>query len=107
MVLTYRRVTLDDRGIRRAPLLWFFGTPFDVAWDDITGWATVEQALLGGAAEQVVSQSLELHTAGKVHFIDGSGPEFAALVAEVGRRLPGKQVESILVSMQRFRGMGR
>ena len=107
MALTYRRLTVDDRGLRRAPVLCFFGSPFDLAWDDITGWATTEQVLTGGGAEQVMSQTLELHTAKTIHFVDGSGPEFAVIVAEVNRRLPGKRTESILVTMQRFGNTGR
>jgi hypothetical protein len=104
---TFGRVTIDDRGVRKAPLLWFFGSPFEVAWGDITGWARSEAALAGGGPEQVVSRSVELHTAKAVHFIGASGPDFAALVEELERRLPAKRVESILVTMQRFRGMGR
>jgi hypothetical protein len=107
MSRTFGRVTIDDRGVRKAPLLWFFGSPFDVAWGDITGWATSEAALVGGGAEQMVSRSVELHTAKAVHFADAAGPDFAAVVEELERRLPGKRVESILVTMQRFRGMGR
>jgi len=107
MSRTFGRVTIDDRGVRKAPLLWFFGSPFDVAWDDITGWATSEAVLAGGGSEQAVSRSVELHTAKAVHFADVSGPDFAALVEELERRRPGKRVESILVTMQRFRGTGR
>jgi hypothetical protein len=107
MARTFGRVTIDDWGVRKAPLLWFFGSPFDVAWGDATGWATSEAVLAGGGAEQIVSRSVELHTAKTVHFIDASGPDFAALVEELERRLPGKRVESILVTMQRFRGVGQ
>jgi hypothetical protein len=107
MARTFGRVTIDDRGVRKAPLLWFFGSPFDVVWGDITGWATAEAALAGGGSEQIVSRSVELHTAKTVHFIDASGPNFAALVEELERRLPGKQVESIMVTMQRFRNLGQ
>lgn len=104
MARTFGRVTIDDRGVRRAPLLWFFGSPFEVAWGDIIGWATSEAALAGGGVEQGMSRSLELHTAQAVHFIDASEPDFAAMVEEMDRRLPSRRKESILVTMQRFRG---
>ncbi len=106
MTRTFGRVTIDERGVRRAPLLWFFGSPFDVAWGDITGWATSEAVLAGGGAERISSRSVELHTAKTVRFISVSEPDFAAMVEELERRLPGKRTESILVTMQRFRGMG-
>lgn len=98
-------MTVDDRGVRKAPLLWFFGSPFHVAWDDVTSWATAEAALAGGGAEQFVSRSVELHTAKTVYLIDASGLDFVALGEELERRLPCKRVESILVTIQRFRGM--
>jgi hypothetical protein len=103
---TFGRVTIDDCGVRRAPFLWFFGSPFGVPWEEITGWATSEAALAGGGAEQVLSRSLELHTAKIIYFIDAPGRDLAAMVEEVSRRLPGKRRESILVTMQRFRGTG-
>jgi hypothetical protein len=103
MALTFGRLTIDDRGIRKAPFLFFFGSPFDLAWSDITGWATVEHVLAGGRTEQVLSQTLELHTAKNIHFVGGSGPEFAALIQEIGRRLPDKRTKSTLEMMQQFR----
>ena len=107
MALTCGRVTIDDRGVRKAPFLFFFGSPFDLAWSDITGWATVDQVLAGGGSGQLLSQTLELHTAKGIHFAGGSEPEFAAMVEEVRRRLPDKRTESTLEMMQRFRGTGR
>jgi len=107
MARTFGRVTIDDQGIRKTPFLWFFGSPFDVIWADITAWAASEQVLAGGGTEQVLSRSVELHTAKTVYFFDVPELEFAAVVKELDRRLPGRRTESILVTMQRFRGLGQ
>jgi hypothetical protein len=108
MALTFGRVTLDDRGIRRRPRLWFFGKPFDVAWDEITGWSTTEVSLhTGGGTAQFLTHTLEIHTLKGLFFVDGVGSTFMAITDEVKRRLPEKRIESILTTLQRFRDTGR
>jgi hypothetical protein len=103
MARTFGRVTIDERGVRKAPFLFFFGSRFDLAWSDITGWATVGAALASLGSEQLVSRTLELHTAKGIHFADASGTEFDAMVEEVRRRLPDKETKSILEQMQTHR----
>jgi hypothetical protein len=101
MERTFGRVSIDDRGIRKSRFLLFFGRPFDLTWDSITGWDTVEAVLASGDSTWVISRMLELQTADKLHYVDWSGPtaEFNALLEEVRRRLPDKRTDSILKKM--------
>ncbi len=99
----YGRVTVDERGVRKTPVLFFFGSPFDLRWEDITGWATFETILDGGRPTPV-NHSLELYTAGTIHFCSGVGLRFAALIEEVCKRLPDRRVESLMIAMQQARG---
>lgn len=72
----------------------------------MTAWATSETVLADGGVEQVMSRSVEIHTAATVHFAGVSAADFAAAVGELEGRLPGKRTESILVTMQQFRRKG-
>src|SRR5207253_3206839 len=101
MALKYGRVTIDERGVRKARFLFIFGSSFDLTWSEITGWAIVDCLLTGGGNDQLLSQTLELHTTETLHCVSGSGPYFAAIVKEIERRRPTKRIESTLEMMRR------
>ena len=101
MKQTFGRVTVDEQGIRKGRFLSFFGSAFDLTWEEIDGWDTVEAVLASPHSGHIISRWLELQTTGKVHFVDGTNgaTEFRALVEEVRRRLPEKRNSSILKQM--------
>jgi hypothetical protein len=94
------RVTVDDRGIRQRPILLLFGEKFDLTWDQITGWDSVEQVgvSMSSQDDRVMSRILELQTATKLHHVarSVSATDYSALVEEVRRRIPDKHRPSIL-----------
>jgi hypothetical protein len=73
MTKKFGRVTVDDRGIRKGRTFLLFGTPFDLTWDQIDSWDSVEAVRVSSQSEQVVSRILELRTLGKVHHVFWSG----------------------------------
>jgi hypothetical protein len=94
------RVTVDERGIRKYRFLSFLGSVFDLTWDDIVGWDTIEAVLSGRGQEQVISRMLELQTASGVHHVSCTEGDLAALAEELRRRLPDKQRDSKLKTME-------
>ena len=101
MSRSFGRICVDDDGIRQRPILFFFGSQFDLKWSDIKGWATVEAVLASGRTEEVIARILELHLANGMHTVNwsASGKAFDALIEEVRRRLPDKRVESVMKQM--------
>jgi len=100
MIKKLGRVTVDDRGIRKGRTFLLFGKPFDLTWDQIDSWDSVERVLvsLQSGSEQVVSRILELRTFGKVHHFSwsGSATDYDALIEEVRRRAPDKHKPGLL-----------
>jgi hypothetical protein len=101
MSRSFGRIRVDDEGIRLKPILFFFGSQFDLKWSDITGWATAEAVLASDRTQEVIARILELHLAKGMETVNwsGSGKTFDSLVEEVRRRLPDKRVESVMKQM--------
>jgi|SRR6266571_5406138 len=107
MTRRFGRLTIDDRGIRQGRRLLLFGTPFDLTWDQITSWDSVEAILASPHGERVVSRILEVLTASTVHHIrwSGSATDYGALVEEIRRRAPDKQKPGLLRQIGTLRQM--
>lgn len=91
MANTYWRISVDDRGIRRDPFLFFFGPTFDLKWEDIVDWTAKMYYIVGEVAGNVRPR-LQIRTAATVHDIEWGGSEqsFDSLVQELQRRIPEK-----------------
>jgi len=51
MTKTFGSVTVDDRGIRKRRTFLLFGTPFDLTWDQINSWDSVEAVLVSSQSQ--------------------------------------------------------
>ena len=98
---------IDEGGIAQRPILFFFGAPFRLCWQHITAWTVSDQVsrVVKTGAERIDRRVLELHSAGKVHFIvrRPDDPAFQHIVEAVRRRLPEKQTESLLARVSALR----
>ena len=101
-------VTVDDRGIRKRRTFLLFGTPFDLTWDQIDSWDSVEAVLVSSQSQQVVSRVLELRTVGKDHHVgwSGSAADYDALIEEIRLWAPDKHKPSILRQTSAIRETG-
>jgi len=103
----FGRVVIDEDGIAQRPILLFFGAPFRLRWQEITAWAVSDQVnrVVKTGAERIDRRVLELHSAGKIHFIvrRPDDPAFQQIVDAVRRRLPDKQTESLLARVSALR----
>ena len=109
MTKTFGRVTVDDRGIRKGRTFLSFGTPFDLTWDQIDSWDSVEAVLVSSQSQQVVSRVLELRTVGKLHHVgwSGSAADYDALIEEIRRWAPDKHKPGIQRQTSAIREMRR
>jgi hypothetical protein len=98
MAVSCGRVVVDERGIRQRPFLLFFGSRFNLAWSEVTGWAIAEGEYQSREVGAVTVRVLELHTVGGMHSVQrvGTDSDFGRLVEAVAYRLPGRKTTSIL-----------
>jgi hypothetical protein len=90
--LTLGRVTLDDDGVRRRKLFGLFGSPFDLPWSAIRGWAVGADVIhsRGAPKGQVMQWVVELdHPHGtEVVRVSPTEEAFEQLVAVIAERVP-------------------
>lgn len=90
--LTLGRVTLDPEGIRRRKLFGLFGSPFDLPWSAIHGWAVGADVIRsrGAPKGRVVQWVIELdHPGGtEVVRISPTEDDFERMVTAIAERVP-------------------
>ena len=98
------RLTADERGIRQAAKLFFFGKPFDMTCEQITKWAYTLMRIKDQKtkSEKVVARIIELHCQEEVRTLSlTAGAEaMQPLIKLMRTHLPGKEVQSILETIR-------
>lgn len=104
----FGRVLINNAGISQRRFLFLFGESFKLPWSIISAWAVTERLIRNRKTGEMRkdSQILELQCRGKIHFIARSARDanFELIVAELRRRLPEKETESVLAKVTAGRG---